>query len=468
MRSHSIKFIYLFFIFLSSGMWGQNTSDAQIIGRVSSLTGENLTGVSLILQGTSKGAISNIDGTFEIRQITPGNYTLQVSYLGFEPLEREITLTPGQVLELNLVMEEKNEGLGSVTVLGRSVTGQVNEQAYMVTAISTKELYNSTADAQQVLDRVSGVRILQDGGLGSDVSFTLNGFSGDQVKFFLDGIPMDHFGSALDLSNIPVNSIDRIEVYKGVVPVWLGTDALGGAVNIITNQGANFLDASYSAGSFNTHRASVNGAFTRPESGFTFRGNINYNYSDNGYKVWEPIREGNDIVYTAEVERFHDRYRSASAKIETGLVNRKFADQLLLGELAATNDKQVQHGATMTSVNGGIVQNSSTMVPTLKYSKKDLFAPGLDISLYSAYNVTKSEVIDTLSGVTYNWLGEPSLIPGSEDGEVRRTFTSIDDDDFSSRLNAGYEINEEHSIALTYSYQHFAREVFDTENPDQI
>src|SRR5690606_3452128 len=94
--------------------------------------------------------------------------------------------------------------------------------------------------------------------------------------------------------------------------------------------------------------------------------------------------------------------------------------------------------------------------------------PGLDISLYSAYNVTKSEVIDTLSGVTYNWLGEPSLIPGSEDGEVRRTFTSIDDDDFSSRLNAGYEINKEHSIALNYSYQHFAREVFDTENPDQI
>lgn len=451
--------------FLSSGLVAQNP---QIYGTVKSASGETLPGVTLLLQETAKGAMTNQQGRYDIKNISPGTYIVQATFLGFQNQEKEITLRNGARLELNFILQEKTEEIDEVTLLGKSTSKRVTEQSYTVSAISTEKLYNSTSDAQQVLNRVSGVRIMEDGGLGSDVNFTLNGFSGDQVKFFMDGIPMDHFGSALGLSNIPVNSIDRIEVYKGVVPVWLGTDALGGAVNIITNQGANFLDASYSIGSFNTHRASVNGAYTQPETGFTFRGNINYNYSDNDYKVWVPIRENNNVIDTSEVERFHDRYRSASAKVETGLVNKSFADKLLLSVVAATNDKEVQHGATMNSVYGGITRNSESLIPALRYSKKDLFTPGLDVSLNTAFNITKSEIIDTLRGVTYNWLGEPAYTPGSNDGELRRTFTTIDDEDFSTRFNAGYEISEKHSVAFNYSYSYFARETFDAENPDRV
>ncbi|WP_229793702.1 TonB-dependent receptor [Salinimicrobium marinum] len=456
---------YIVLMLFSNGILAQ---DARVFGKVESQSGETISGVTLLLKGTGMGTMTNLDGDYEINNLKAGKYQLQVRFLGYESREFTLDLSENEERNLDVVLQDKTEEIEVVTVLGKSVAGQVREQSYMVSAISTKDLYNSTSDAQQVLNRVPGVRILEEGGLGSDMNFTLNGFSGDQVKFFMDGIPMDHFGSALGLNNIPVNSIDRIEVYKGVVPVWLGTDALGGAVNIITNQGANFLDASYSLGSFNTHRASVNGAYTQLESGFTFRGNINYNYSDNDYKVWVPIREGNNIIDTTEVERFHDRYRSGSAKIETGLVNKSYADQLLVGVLAAANDKEVQHGATMKRVFGGITRNSESIVPTLKYSKEDLFTPGLDVSFYTAYNMTKSEVIDTLSGVTYNWLGEATYIPGSTDGELRRTFTTMDDNDFSSRLNAGFEFNEQHSVAFNYSYSHFSRDIFDAENPDRI
>ena len=63
-------------------------------------------------------------------------------------------------------------------------------------------------------------------------------------------------GSAMALNNIPVNLADRLEVYKGVVPVQLGADAMGGAVNVVTNQKANnYLDLSHSYGSFNTNRS---------------------------------------------------------------------------------------------------------------------------------------------------------------------------------------------------------------------
>ncbi len=458
----------LLFVLLSLSGWSQEQERTVIVGTIYSETGEPLPGVTLILQGTSKGAMTDVDGNFQIPGVDPGSYVLQVRYLGYTPIDRELNLQSSEEVKLELKLEAKTEEIDNVTILGKSLTTRVREQAFTVSAISTENFYNITADAQQVLNRLPGVRILEEGGLGSDTNFTLNGFSGDQVKFFMDGIPMDHFGSSLSLSDIPVNSIDRIEVYKGVVPVWLGTDALGGAVNIITNQEARFLDASYSVGSFNTHRASFNGAYTKPASGFTFRGNINYNYSDNNYDVWVPIREGNNIVDTREVERFHDAYESASAKVEFGVVDKNFADRLLFGILAGTSEAEVQHGATMNSVYGGIIRNSKSIIPTFKYSKEDLYTEGLDLSLYSAYNVTESEIIDTLSGVKYNWLGEPTFTEGSTDGELRRTFTTLTDDDFSTRINAGYEMTEKHSVAVNYSFSNFSREIFDAENPERI
>ena len=464
-----LRILLLSLLILTSSLcWGQKSEKALLRGSVLTEEGEPLPGVTLLLQNTSKGAMTDVDGKFVIADISPGTYVVEVSHLGYFSVEKSITLAPAQELDLDLKLETKAEEIDNVTVLGKSLTSRVREQAFTVSAISTKDLYNSTSDVQQVLNRVPGVRILEDGGLGSDTNFTLNGFSGDQVKFFMDGIPMDHFGSSLSLGDIPVNSIDRIEVYKGVVPVWLGTDALGGAVNIITNQGARFLDASYSIGSFNTHRASVNGAYTNPGNGFNFRGNINYNYSDNNYEVYVPIREGNNIIDYREVERFHDAYQSASAKAEVGVVDKTYADQLLFGILAGTSEKEVQHGATMNSVYGGIMRNSKTVIPTFKYSKKNLFTDGFDLSFYSAFNATKSEIIDTLSGVEYNWLRESTYTEGSTDGELRRTFTTLTDEDFSTRINAGYEITPQHSVNLNYSLSSFSREIFDAENPERI
>ena len=48
------------------------------------------------------------------------------------------------------------------------------------------------------------------------------------MKIFIDGIPQEGAGAAFDLNNVPINFADRIEVYKGVVPVGFGTDAIGG------------------------------------------------------------------------------------------------------------------------------------------------------------------------------------------------------------------------------------------------
>lgn len=84
--------------------------------------------------------------------------------------------------------------------------------------------------------KIPGVKVRESGGLGSSTSITLDGFSGKHVKIFIDGVPQEGVGSSFGLNNIPINFADRIEVYKGVVPVGFGTDALGGVINIVTNK----------------------------------------------------------------------------------------------------------------------------------------------------------------------------------------------------------------------------------------
>src|SRR5690606_765811 len=264
------------------------------------------------------------------------------------------------------------------------------EQAFNVNVIDAKQLYNSSADLNQALNRSTGVRIREDGGLGSAFSFSLNGFTGRQVKFFLDGLPMDNFGSSLTLNNFPATMAERIEIYKGVLPVSLGADALGGAVNIVTRTNANYLDVSYGYGSFNTHKAGINGAFTDTGTGFTVRANAFYNYSDNNYKVTvQPIDFTTGLDGPEqEVERFHDSYRSIGAQVDIGVTGRPYADHLRIGAIAAGNNKDIQTGVTMEQVFGARTSQSNSFIPTLKYKKTDLFTEGLDLTVYSAYNLT--------------------------------------------------------------------------------
>ncbi|MCW3789016.1 TonB-dependent receptor [Plebeiibacterium sediminum] len=480
MRKASLRLIGILFILAIYAINGYAElnikNSSKLFGTVKSAQGEALTGVNIIISGNNffKGTVSDIDGKYEITTIPSGEYILKATFIGFKPIEIPITIDGNQDYKTNLNLNTDNFKLEDIQVNGKSILTKISEAPFEVAAVSTAKIQNSTTDVKAILNKVSGVRIQEEGGLGSNSTFSLNGFSGDQVKFFLDGIPIDNYGSSFSLGDIPVNMIERIEVYKGVVPVWLGTDALGGAVNIITNKKSKLLDFSYSYGSFNTHRASVNGTFTNEETGFMLKANAFYNYSDNNYKVNAPITNSNgNIVNYQDVERFHDRYKSGTVKIEAGVTNKSYADKLLFGIMGSANDKQVQTGVTMRTVYGGIVTNSQSFTPSIKYSKKDLFTEGLDISFSAAYNSSESQVIDTLKGITYNWLGERFVSTTSngqvsEDGENYRTFTTLNDDDISSQLNLGYQINKTSSVSLNYAYNYFHRKAFDKEHPDEI
>jgi len=399
-----------------------------------------------------------------------GNFTIQVnpnqallfviSAIGTETLIREL---PYQHTGYSFNLQAAKNELETVEVLGITKAQEVNRQAFNVTAVDASKLYNSTLDIAGALDKVAGVRVRESGGVGSNFNLSLNGFSGNHIRYFLDGIPMDNFGTSFQINNIPINLAERIEVYKGVVPMWLGSDALGGAINIVTsNTRRNFVDASYSYGSFNTHRTVVNTAFTN-KKGLTFQLNAYQNYSDNDYRVTVDAADIFTGAYTlnARVKRFNDKYHNESLIAQVGVVDKPYADRLLFGITLGQNYKEIQTGARMSTVFGALHRRGNTIMPTLKY-KKDNLIKGLDVILNANYNLGSEQNIDTVNA-RFDWYGNQK--PNGANGERNRQIYKYKNNEGLANATFNYRITDRHSIALNNVFTTFKREGKDLLNP---
>ena len=356
--------------------------------------------------------------------------------------------------------------LDEVVIVGKSEARRQQEQAFAISVADLSKNYNTSVDIGTITNRMAGVKLRVNGGVGSDYNFTLNGFSGRQVKFFMDGLAMDNFGDAFSINNLPANMVERVEVYKGVLPIGLGADALGGAVNVITRKTANYLDVSYSFGSFNTHKASINGAYTNGKTGLTTRLTSFLNYSDNNYKVYVPIidLESGQKLGNQWVKRFHDGYKSLGVRLETGFVNRPFADYLLAGIIVAGNDKDIQNGVVMDLVYGARTTDSRSVIPMLRYKKSDLFIEGLGLSFYGSYSDVDNNSTDTVPR-RYNWQGEWVPNASTSSGERSRSQLHINNKEWRTNTSLNYTFNQYHTLSLNHVYSGLTRKVSDVEDP---
>lgn len=460
------KIMLLSFLVCSVMAFSQS-GNVRITGTVTDTEGAPIAGATVMVEALSKGVTTDIHGVYDLNTNTrSGNYTLKVSYLGFKEKELEVDLNDGETLKLDFQLEESSYDLEEVVVSGQSIVDQVREKAFNVSVVDAKELHNTTLDLGHALDRVSGIRVRESGGVGSQMNFSINGFRGKQVRFFIDGVPMDNFGSSFQLNNIPINLAERIEVYKGVVPVGLGSDALGGAVNIITNgYNKSHLDASYSYGSFNTHRSMVNAIYVA-KNGFTAQLNAYQNFSDNSYKVNVDVADINTGEYYPDqtVKRFHDQYHNETVIANFGVVNKSYADQLLFGITLGNNYREIQTGARIVSVFGGWHRRGNVIMPSVKYKKNNFLVEGLNVRINANYNLGQEKNIDTLHR-RYNWFGEYKEYdnPGGE-----RSYSL-----YKYRNNNGvgaaafdYTIAKKHRISLGSTLNTFNREGEDELNPN--
>lgn len=415
--------------------------------------GEATEGVSVQLKGKPYSTITNQKGEYTLTA-DAGNYILVISHIGYKASEATVTLKPGVTLKKDVALEEDSTTLNEVQLIRKSTVERIREQAYNITAVDLKLVHNTSADLNQVLNRTTGVRVRETGGMGSNFNFSLNGFSGNQVKFFMDGIPIDNYGSSFTLNNIPVNMAERIEVYKGVVPIELGSDALGGAVNIVTKQSVKrYIDASYSFGSFNTHRAAINTRFTN-KNGLVANINAFGNYSDNSYKVDVSVADPFTGAFAPErkYKHFHDGYKSGAIMAEVGVKNKKYADYLLLGAMVTGNKKEIQTGTVMQRVVGDAFTDSQGFVTSLKFKKDSLFTKNLSANVVASYNIVNSRSVDT-SSYKYSWDGSRTLKGLDSGGEINRekTIYVYDDNSLQTNTNLKYTLNGNQYLAFNHS-----------------
>src|SRR5690606_2780096 len=414
----------------------------------------------------NKGMLSDADGYFSFTGIVGQSYSFTFSFLGFSPFQKQLQLATNHP-ELKVVLQESTQELGAVTVTGKSENRLIKEKACNVDVVDAKKLHHTSLDIGHALDRVSGIRIRESGGVGSRMSFSLNGFTGKQVKFFMDGIPMEDFGSSFQLNNIPINIAERIEIYKGVVPVGLGADALGGAVNIITNPiRKNYLDVSYSYGSFNTHRTAINAAFVSP-SGLTAQLNLFQNFSDNNYWVDVDVADIHTGQYypNQRVRRFHDTYHNETLIAQFGVQGKPYADKLLLGITLGQNYAEIQTGARLVTAFGDWHRRGNIMMPTFKYAKKDLFTKGLDLTVNANYNLGAEQNIDTVNR-RYNWFRQYKAYdtPG---GERSYSLYKYKNNNAVATSTLNWQWANHHQLTLSNVVNSFDRQGKDPLFPDQ-
>lgn len=460
---HSGKFLQsvliISLIYLCHFAYGQ--APATISGKIQSEEGQGLPGVSVTLKGTNNGTTTDGDGYFELKTSRSGNLTINVSSVGFLSQSRSLTVKSSQSVKVNFTMKGDAKNMDELTVHGKTETQEVKEQAFNVNAIETKQFANTTADLNQVLNKTAGIRVREEGGVGSDFNFSINGLSGKAVKFFIDGVPMELMGSTMSLNNIPVNLAERMEVYKGVVPVSLGSDALGGAVNIITNQHVNnYLDASYSFGSFNTHRLALTGQYSTSK-GLIVKASAFANYSDNNYlmrgmEIWD---EAQYKYVNKDFKRFHDQYKSAMGQVELGVINKKWADVFFVGLSYSGTDQDIQTGTRQDVVYGVVTKNGHAYNGSLRYRKDNLFVKGLNANVFAAHSVDNYVVTDT-SSYKYYWDGSRVKTSLAEIGSAK-SITNINRPRTFARANLGYQLNPVHSFNVNYTYDHIKNENYD-------
>ena len=437
--------------------YAQKPGKTMISGKVISTEKEVVDFATVYLKGTGHGGITNQEGIYHV-SAPAGNYTLVVSAVGYKTVEKPVTLLRGQRVRQNITISPETQQLDEVTVVSTGVS-RLKRSAFSAVAVDTKELQNTTKNLSDALAKAPGMKLRESGGVGSDMQLMLDGFSGKHVKVFIDGVPQEGVGSSFGLNNIPVNFADRIEVYKGVVPVGFGTDAIGGVINIVTNKKRRrwFLDASYSYGSFNTHKSNVNFGQTF-KNGFTYEVNAFQNYSDNDYHIEAPVEDFEtgriDRDKKVRVKRFNDTYHNEAVVGKVGVVDKKWADRLMLGFTYSNMYQDIQTGVRQDIVYGQKHRKGHSLMPSLEYYKRNLFAKGLDVALTVNYNKNLTTNVDTASYI-YNWYGDRKLL--NSPGEQSYQHSRADNNNWNGTFTANYRLGKMHMLTFNHVLNTFSR-----------
>ena len=330
--------------------------------------------------------------------------------------------------------------LGTANVVGHSVVHQLKYAPQIVSLVGERQLQGTASSLNEVLNRVAGVTIRSTGGVGSPSRISVRGLEGKRMGLFVDEAAIGQFSNFVNLDDIPTDMIERVEIYKGIVPYRLGGDALGGAINVVVKDyPPRYLDASYEYGSFNTHR--FNSVFKRhnAKTGLEWGAGGLYVHSDNDYEM--TLHHQGDI----RVRRNHDAFTKAVAGGSLKATKWWF-DELKL-EAIATFTRQELQGIELDYQHA--FNHARSILGAITAKRQDFFVKGLDFDLSAAVNVGSYGQVDT-AHVVHGWDGTTRRSQSPYGGETMNFPSDSHNStlNWMSKLNMNYELSENHLVNL--------------------
>ena len=429
------KIFYLFLLF-SPSLIAQNKG--VLSGKVlDKSTGEPLINAEIIIKDLNKGTTTDDKGFYQIHNLPLGSYTVSFYYLGYQSISKRINIT--EQTHLSVSLKEEKQEIGEMVFTAKTIAHQKKEEAMPVTVIDLSNIRGTVSSVQDILVKTVGVTIRSSGGVGSSSRISVRGLEGKRIGFFIDELPLSEQADYIDINDIPVDMIDRIEIYKGVVPARFGGSSLGGAVNIVIREyPEKYADLSYGLESFNTHKLQAVFKRNLKEKGLTLGIGGSYTTADNNYTFESPYRKG---LY---ITRNHDQYQ----KILVGgsfKAHKWWFDKVEIEPVVVKTYKEVQ------GIEYDIREAHSHSLMTglaTKLTKDHFFLDGLNFDMLNGLVFTKMNFIDKATR-RYEWDGASYPTPSRYGGEVGYNFPSDSDDrkfSFVNKTNLEYLINQNHSL----------------------
>ncbi len=232
----------LLFIFASFLVANVSWAQYNLSGTVTTLdTDELLPGASVILEGSSRGTTTDLEGHFILSDLSPGTYTVTVSFVGYEDASQIVTVRSTDVV-LNIEIEATSVALEGMEVFASRALEQRTPVAFTTLGRVRLQRDLGSRDVPLVLNSTPSVYSTVQGGGAGDARVNVRGFNQRNVAIMINGVPVNDmengwlYWSNWDGLEEVTNSI---QLQRGLSVVTLATPSIGGTMNILTDPARN-------------------------------------------------------------------------------------------------------------------------------------------------------------------------------------------------------------------------------------
>ena len=248
---------------------GFTMAQKTVMGTIKAANGEPVVGASVVVKGTTKGSLSDIDGKFSL-DVPANATTLVISSVGYTSIDVPV----GNEKEINITLKDADAVLSEVVITGVGSATDKRRVPIDVQTLDAKQLPQTpTASIDQALiGKIAGAQITSVGGSpGQQAQILLRGINtinrGTQPMILLDGMQL-----ITDLSSVDLNLIERVEVVQGAAAASIyGAQGANGVIQMFTKKGKRGkmqvdFSTGYSDNTYlnigNVHKANLHGFTT--------------------------------------------------------------------------------------------------------------------------------------------------------------------------------------------------------------